>query len=353
MKDWFRVLLTGGSGFIGSALVRRLVKQGIEVLNLDALTYAATPESLVDIEDAANYCFVHGDIRDPDTVGRVYRDFEPDAVVHLAAESHVDRSIDSAGVFIEANVLGTFRMLEGARAHRDTLKGDAKDHFRFVHISTDEVFGSLGDTGLFHEETAYDPSSPYSASKASSDHLVRAWGRTYGLNTCISNCSNNYGPRQFPEKLIPLVILKARAGERLPVYGDGGNVRDWLYVEDHASALHRVLEDGQPGRTYCIGGSAERTNLQVVHAICDILDTLEPGKTARRELIEFVTDRPGHDRRYAIDSTRIQKELGWKPSVGFEEGLKRTVRWYIDNERWWRPILDGRYQGERLGRGAA
>jgi len=344
-----RILVTGGSGFIGSALVRRLVSEGHEVVNLDALTYAAAPASLADLDGHAGYAFLHGDIRDAETVARAYQTARPEAVMHLAAETHVDRSINGAGAFVTTNVNGTFEMLQGARAWRDQLPGEDAEAFRFLHVSTDEVFGSLGADGLFSETTAYDPSSPYSAAKAASDHLARAWGRTYGLDVRVSNCSNNYGPRQFPEKLIPLMILNALEGKALPVYGDGSNVRDWLEVDDHARALIAVVERGRAGETYCIGGNAERTNLEVVGAICDILDALRPAAQPRRGLIEFVADRPGHDARYAIDASKAKAELGWEPSVGFEDGLEKTVRWYLDNEAWWRPIREGRYQGERLG----
>jgi dTDP-glucose 4,6-dehydratase len=344
-----RVLITGGSGFIGSALVRRLVlEEGWDVVNLDALTYAAAPASLADLEERDNYAFIRADIRDRAAVDAALKSHEPDAVMHLAAESHVDRSITSAGAFVDTNVMGTFTVLEAARAYRDARGGES-DTFRVLHISTDEVFGSLGAEGRFSETTAYDPSSPYSASKAASDHLVRAWGRTYGLDVRVSNCSNNYGPRQFPEKLIPLMILKALNHEALPVYGDGSNVRDWLFVDDHARALQMIVEAGEPGRTYCIGGDAERTNLQVVQAICDRLDEIRPGAAPRRDLIRFVADRPGHDQRYAIDASRIQSELNWRPSVDFEAGLHATIDWYLAREDWWRPILEKRYQGERLG----
>jgi dTDP-glucose 4,6-dehydratase len=344
-----RVLVTGGSGFIGSALVRRLVLEtGWRVLNLDALTYAASPASLADLEDHPNYDFLHADIRNAEAVHQAFDRFEPDAVMHLAAESHVDRSITGAKDFVDTNVLGTFTLLEAARAYRDK-RGQTADGFSFLHVSTDEVFGSLGAEGKFSEETAYDPSSPYSASKAASDHLARAWGRTYGLDVRVSNCSNNYGPRQFPEKLIPLMILKALSGEDLPVYGDGSNVRDWLFVDDHARALELVVSRGEAGQTYCIGGDAERTNLDVVTAICERLDAIRPGDASRAEQIRFVTDRPGHDQRYAIDASTIKQSLGWAPSVSFEDGLAQTIDWYLAREDWWRPILDKTYQGERLG----
>jgi len=344
-----RVLVTGGAGFIGSALCLRLVDQGWTVTNLDALTYAAAPASLAALDGHDRYTLVKADIRDAEAVKAAFETARPDAVMHLAAESHVDRSITGAGIFVDTNVMGTFTLLEAARAWRDSLPADKAGAFRFLHVSTDEVFGSLGAEGLFSETTAYDPSSPYSASKAASDHLARAWGRTYGLNILVSNCSNNYGPRQFPEKLIPLMILNALAGKDLPVYGDGSNVRDWLFVDDHARALIDIVERGRAGETYCIGGNAERTNLDVVQAICDIVDDRRPGGVARRELIRFVTDRPGHDARYAIDSTKLQDELGWSPSLDFETGLAQTVDWYLDHEAWWRPIQDGVYRQERLG----
>lgn len=344
-----RVLVTGGAGFIGSALCLRLVDQGWTVTNLDALTYAAAPASLAALDGHDRYTLVKADIRDAEAVKAAFETARPDAVMHLAAESHVDRSITGAGIFVDTNVMGTFTLLEAARAWRDSLPADQAGAFRFLHVSTDEVFGSLGAEGLFSETTAYDPSSPYSASKAASDHLARAWGRTYGLNILVSNCSNNYGPRQFPEKLIPLMILNALAGKDLPVYGDGSNVRDWLFVDDHARALIDIVERGRAGETYCIGGNAERTNLDVVQAICDIVDDRRPGGVARRELIRFVTDRPGHDARYAIDSTKLQDELGWSPSLDFETGLAQTVDWYLDHEAWWRPIQEGVYRQERLG----
>lgn len=344
-----RALVTGGSGFIGSALVLRLVEAGWAVLNYDALTYAAAPASLAEVEHAANYRFMKADVRDGAALAEAFAAHAPDVVLHLAAESHVDRSITGAGDFIDTNIAGTFQLLEAARAWRDRLDTERADSFRLVHVSTDEVFGSLGAEGRFDEATAYDPSSPYSASKAASDHLVRAWGRTYGLNVMISNCSNNYGPRQFPEKLIPLMILNALEGRPLPVYGDGSHVRDWLHVDDHARALTLIAERGEPGRTYCIGGRAERTNLQVVEAICAHVDAALGAGSDSRARIAHVTDRPGHDQRYAIDPSRIDSELGWRPSRSFEDGLARTVDWYLANGAWWRPIREGRYRGERLG----
>ena len=344
-----RALVTGGSGFIGSALVLRLVEAGWAVLNYDALTYAAAPASLAEVENAANYRFMKADVRDGAALAEAFAAHAPDVVLHLAAESHVDRSITGAGDFIDTNIAGTFQLLEAARAWRDRLGAERADGFRLVHVSTDEVFGSLGAEGCFDEATAYDPSSPYSASKAASDHLVRAWGRTYGLNVMISNCSNNYGPRQFPEKLIPLMILNALEGRPLPVYGDGSHVRDWLHVDDHARALTLIAERGEPGRTYCIGGRAERTNLQVVEAICAHVDAALGAGSDSRARIAHVTDRPGHDQRYAIDPSRIEAELGWRPSLSFEDGLARTVDWYLANGAWWRPIREGRYRGERLG----
>jgi dTDP-glucose 4,6-dehydratase len=347
-----RIIVTGGAGFIGSALCRRLVSQsGLEVLNIDKLTYAANLASLVSIENQPNYNLLQADVCDQDAVSAAIHTFEPDAIMHLAAESHVDRSITGSAEFIRTNINGTHAMLEAARGYWDQLSGARKDAFRFLHISTDEVFGSLGAEGLFHETTPYDPRSPYSASKASSDHLVRAWHHTYGLPTLISNCSNNYGPYHFPEKLIPLIILNALEGLPLPVYGNGSNIRDWLYVDDHAAALQLVVERGVPGESYNIGGRNERTNLEVVHTICDTLDThgaLASGK-ARRELITYVTDRPGHDQRYAIDCSKVEAELGWRAQETFETGLARTVQWYLDNEDWWKPIRAAKYAGERLG----
>jgi len=348
-----KVLVTGGAGFIGSAVSRHLVSDcGDTVVNVDLLTYAGNLASLKPIDNSPNHVFASLDIADGPAVLDLMRAHAVDAVMHLAAESHVDRSIDGPAAFVETNVTGTFRLLEAARLYWSGLTGERRERFRFLHVSTDEVFGDLPfDSGVFDEQTAYDPSSPYSASKAASDHFVRAWWHTYGLPTIVSNCSNNYGPYHFPEKLIPLTILNALEGKPLPVYGTGANVRDWLFVEDHARALRAVAEKGRPGETYLIGGRAERTNLDVVHAICDLLDArgkLPDGK-ARRELVNFVADRPGHDRRYAIDPSKIERELGWKPRETFESGLARTVAWFLENEDWWRPLRE-RYAGERLGR---
>jgi len=348
------VLVTGGAGFIGSAVVRRLVRGGRRVINLDKLTYAGNLASLSMIDNATNYRFVEGDIADTDLVLALLREENVAGVMHLAAESHVDRSIDGPGAFVETNVVGTFRLLNAVLEYWRGLEGEMREAFRFHHISTDEVFGDLPfDSGIFTEETPYAPSSPYSASKAASDHFVRAWHETYGLPVVLSNCSNNYGPFHFPEKLIPLVILNALEGKELPVYGKGENVRDWLYVDDHAAALERVLTQGRVGESYNVGGNEERTNLQVVEAICDALDARRPlgDGRARRELIRFVTDRPGHDRRYAIDATKIRDELGWQPEESFDSGLARTIDWYLDNAWWWEPIRSGRYAGERLGAG--
>ncbi|WP_163849186.1 dTDP-glucose 4,6-dehydratase [Pseudooceanicola aestuarii] len=342
-----KILITGGAGFIGSAVVRQAVEAGHEVVNLDALTYAANLESLSSVAESPLYAFEQADIRDRPAFDRIFAAHRPDAVMHLAAESHVDRSIDGPALFIETNVTGTFNLLEAARTHWQAT--GKPDGFRFHHISTDEVYGSLGPTGKFTENTPYDPRSPYSASKAASDHLVRAWGETYGLPVLVTNCSNNYGPFHFPEKLIPVVILRALAGEPIPVYGDGSNVRDWLFVEDHADALLTVLQRGEVGRTYNIGGENEAANIDLVRMICAELDTLRPEGAPHDRLITFVTDRPGHDQRYAIDPTRIRKELGWRPSVTVEEGIARTVRWYLDNEAWWRPLLDREGVGRRLG----
>ena len=344
-----KILVTGGAGFIGSAVVRLAIRQGHEVVNLDALTYAANLENVAPVSNAPGYAFEEADIRDGAALGRIFETHEPQAVMHLAAESHVDRSIDGPAAFIETNVTGTYTLLEAARGY---WAGQGKpDSFRFHHVSTDEVFGTLGAEGLFTEDTPYAPNSPYSASKAASDHLVRAWGETYGLPVVLSNCSNNYGPYHFPEKLIPVVILNALHAAPIPVYGEGLNVRDWLYVEDHADALLTVLEKGQLGRSYNIGGENEAKNIDLVRKICAILDEKKPGGAPHDRLITYVADRPGHDLRYAIDPTRIRAELGWRPSVTLDEGLARTVQWYLDNEAWWRPLLDRQGVGKRLGTG--
>jgi dTDP-glucose 4,6-dehydratase len=344
-----RVIVTGGAGFIGSALVRHLVlENGFDVLNVDALTYAGNLASLTAVDGKPNYRFLQADICDRAAMEEAFKEFGPDRVMHLAAESHVDRSITGAADFIQTNVIGTFTLLETARGYWSGLSGGQKDAFRFLHVSTDEVYGSLGDDGLFCEDTPYDPSSPYSASKASSDHLAKAWQRTYGMPVVVSNCSNNYGPYHFPEKLIPLTILNALAGERLPVYGKGENVRDWLYVEDHARALDLIAERGRVGETYNVGGRNERKNIDVVTRICEVLDRIAPANRSRTELIEFVTDRPGHDARYAIDASKLESELGWRAQENFDTGIEKTVQWYIDNEWWWQPLKD-RYAGQRLG----
>ncbi|WP_439111662.1 dTDP-glucose 4,6-dehydratase [Lentibacter sp.] len=343
-----KLLVTGGAGFIGSAVVRLAVSRGHEVVNVDALTYAACLENVASVADSPLYSFEQADIRNIAALEAIFARHKPDAVMHLAAESHVDRSIDGPQAFIETNVMGTYNMLQAARQY---WEAEGKpESFRFHHISTDEVFGSLGATGQFTEETPYDPRSPYSASKASSDHLVRAWAETYGLPVVLTNCSNNYGPYHFPEKLIPVVILNALHGRPIPIYGKGENVRDWLYVEDHADALLLVLEKGQLNRSYNIGGENERSNLELVQTICATLDRLKPATAPYAELIEFVTDRPGHDLRYAIDPTRIRTELGWRPSVTVEEGLEKTVRWYLENEAWWQPLLAREGVGKRLGK---
>ncbi len=342
-----KLLVTGGAGFIGSAVVRLAVARGHEVINLDALTYAANPQNVAAVAAGNLYTFEHADIRDPAALTRVFADHNPDAVMHLAAESHVDRSIDGPGDFIATNVTGTYHLLEAARAHWMAQGKPAA--FRFHHISTDEVFGSLGPTGQFTETTPYAPNSPYAASKAASDHLVRAWHETYGLPVVVTNCSNNYGPYHFPEKLIPVVILNALRGLPIPVYGQGLNVRDWLYVEDHADALLTVLERGTVGRSYNIGGENELANIDVVKMICTLMDALRPAGAPHARLIRFVTDRPGHDARYAIDPTRMRTELGWRPSVTLEQGLRRTVEWYLANEGWWQPLLARDGVGQRLG----
>jgi len=345
-----KLLVTGGAGFIGSAVVRLAVARGHQVVNLDALTYAANLANVAPVADSPLYAFQQADIRDRAALDACFAAHQPDIVMHLAAESHVDRSIDGPADFIDTNITGTFNVLEAARKYWQVA--GRPDGFRFHHVSTDEVFGSLpaDPAAQFTEATAYDPRSPYSASKAASDHLVRAWHETYGLPVVLSNCSNNYGPYHFPEKLIPVVILNALAGRALPIYGDGSNIRDWLYVEDHADALLLVATKGALGRCYNIGGENERTNLQLVKTICAILDLLRPRDTGTyADLITFVTDRPGHDARYAIDPTRIRTELGWRPSVTVEEGLERTVRWYLENEAWWRPLLGRQGVGQRLG----
>ncbi|WEK49908.1 MAG: dTDP-glucose 4,6-dehydratase [Candidatus Kaistia colombiensis] len=345
-----RVLVTGGAGFIGSALCRHLVVDlGVGVVNVDKLTYAANLASLAPIADNPLYEFVRADICDAEAMSDVFQRYQPNGVIHLAAESHVDRSIGSPGEFLATNIMGTATLLEAARAYQDRLGAERHDTFRFLHVSTDEVFGSLGSHGLFHEATPYDPSSPYSASKAASDHLVRAWQRTYGLPALISNCSNNYGPYHFPEKLIPLVILNAIEGAPIRVYGDGHNVRDWLHVEDHARALFLVLTRGKPGESYNIGGRNERTNLDVVRSICTILDRRRSRSAPHDSLIEFVADRPGHDHRYAIDPTKAEAELGWRAVESFDTGIEKTVDWYLDRRDWWEPIRSGVYRGQRLG----
>jgi dTDP-glucose 4,6-dehydratase len=349
------VVVTGGAGFIGSAVVRRLAASGRRVVNVDALTYAGNLDSVAPVAGLPTYAFEHVDVADAAAVDRVFVEHRPAAVLHLAAESHVDRSIDGAAAFVRTNVVGTQVMLDAAVRHWRALPDDARDRFRFLHVSTDEVFGSLGDTGRFTEESPYRPSSPYAASKAAADHLVRAWRHTHGLPVLVTNCSNNYGPYQYPEKLIPLVIQRALAGQEIPVYGTGQHVRDWLYVEDHVDALLRVLEAGRPGETYAVGGGAERRNVEVVRAVCDALDALvhDPAIGPRARLVRFVADRPGHDYRYAIDATKIERELGWTPSHAFEEGIRDTVRWYLDNEAWVRRVTSGAYAFERLGLGAA
>lgn len=348
------ILVTGGAGFIGSALVRTLVNsRGIPVVNVDKLTYAGNVESLADAALSPQHTFAQIDVVDSEGIRALFANHSPAAVVHLAAESHVDRSIDGPAEFVRTNVVGTLVMLQEAQRYWSALGPAERDSFRFLHVSTDEVFGSLGPTGYFDETTPYQPSSPYSASKAGSDHLVRAWHHTYGLPTLTSNCSNNYGPYQFPEKLVPLTILNALAGRRLPVYGRGENIRDWLFVEDHVSALLRILESGTPGETYCVGGWNERRNIDVVRTICAILDELAPdgGIGPREPLIQFVADRPGHDARYAIDASKIQRELGWQPARTFESGIRETIEWYMSNREWWEHVQSGKYRGERLGLG--
>ncbi|EEZ83733.1 dTDP-glucose 4,6-dehydratase [Vibrio sp. Vb1166] len=350
-----KILVTGGAGFIGSAVIRHIINNTEDsVVNVDKLTYAGNLESLSDVMDSERYVFEKVDICDRESLETVFSKHKPDAVMHLAAESHVDRSIDGPAAFIETNIVGTYALLEAARNYWNTLDQESKEQFRFHHISTDEVYGDLeGTDDLFTETTPYSPSSPYSASKASSDHLVRAWLRTYGLPTIITNCSNNYGPYHFPEKLIPLMILNALEGKSLPVYGDGMQIRDWLYVEDHARALYKVVREGLVGETYNIGGHNEKANIEVVKTICTLLEELVPNKPngvkEYADLITYVSDRPGHDVRYAIDATKIERELGWKPEETFDSGIRKTVEWYLENKIWWSRVLDGSYAGERLG----
>jgi dTDP-glucose 4,6-dehydratase len=345
-----KIVVTGGAGFIGSAVCRHLVGDvGAHVVNVDKLTYAANLRSLDAVASDPRYAFVRADICDRDAMDAMFARHAPDAVMHLAAESHVDRSINGSDAFIRTNVLGTHVLLEAARAYWMRLPAERASAFRFLHVSTDEVYGTLGPEGTFSETTAYDPSSPYSASKAAADHLASAWHRTFGFPVVISNCSNNYGPYHFPEKLIPLIILNALEEKPLPVYGDGSNVRDWLYVEDHARALHLILSRGRLGEKYNVGGRNERTNLAVVESICDLLDQLMPAGAPRRRLVTFVPDRPGHDHRYAIDAGKLERELGWRAEHDFDSGLARTVRWYLDNRAWWEPLRRGVYSGERLG----
>ncbi len=353
-----KLLVTGGAGFIGSAVVRYILENtNDEVVNVDKLTYAGNLESLSEIENNSRYSFEQVDICDATEMKRIFQQHKPDAVMHLAAESHVDRSIDGPAAFIETNIIGTYTLLEVVRAYWSRLPANKKSSFRFHHISTDEVYGDLeGTNDLFTETTSYEPSSPYSASKASSDHLVRAWLRTYGLPAIVTNCSNNYGPYHFPEKLIPLIILNAIDGKPLPVYGDGMQIRDWLYVEDHARALYKVVTEGEIGETYNIGGHNEKANIEVVQNICSLLEELVPNKpegvNQYQDLITYVTDRPGHDVRYAIDASKIERELGWTPKESFETGLRKTVEWYLHNKMWWNRVLDGSYSMERLGQGS-
>lgn len=344
-----RVVVTGGAGFIGSAVVRHLVLvKGYDVLNIDKLTYAGTETSVRAVENSRGYHFLKADICDRSAISEALANFKPNRIMHLAAESHVDRSITGAKDFVDTNVIGTFNMLECARQYWLMQDASEKEAFRFLHVSTDEVYGSLGDEGLFTEETPYDPSSPYSASKAASDHLAKAWARTYGLPVVVSNCSNNYGPYHFPEKLIPLIILNAMEGKSLPVYGNGANIRDWLYVEDHARALDIIAERGRIGETYNVGGRNERRNIDVVTKVCELLDGLRPRSESHTQLITYVTDRPGHDARYAIDASKLETELGWRAEESFDTGIEKTVQWYLENEWWWAPLRQG-YSGSRLG----
>jgi dTDP-glucose 4,6-dehydratase len=351
MPTW---LVTGGAGFIGGNFVLRAVAQGVKVINLDALTYAGNVDTLASVQGNPLHVFAHGDIGDRDLVARLLAEHQPEAVVNFAAESHVDRSIDGPGAFIQTNVVGTLGLLEATRDYWKGLEGELREQFRFLHVSTDEVYGSLGDTGKFTETTPYAPNSPYSASKAASDHLVRAFHHTYGLPVLTTNCSNNYGPYHFPEKLIPLIIARALAGEPLPVYGDGKNIRDWLFVGDHCSAIRRVLEKGRVGETYNVGGNAEKQNIEVVHTVCALLDARAPREDGqpRSSQITFVADRPGHDRRYAIDASKLRDELGWEPEYTFEQGIGETVDWYLSNQDWVKRVLDGSYRLERIGTAA-
>jgi dTDP-glucose 4,6-dehydratase len=344
-----KILITGGAGFIGSAVVRRAVADGHEVVNLDALTYSANLENVSGVADSPGYAFAHVDVADAPAVAAVFARHRPDAVMHLAAESHNDRAIEGPLDFVRANVMGTAVLLEAARAHWLGLEGEARARFRFHHVSTDEVFGALGEEGAFCEDTPYDPNSPYSASKAAADHLVRAWGRTFGLPVVLTNCANNYGPYQFPEKLIPTVILRALEGKSIPIYGDGRQVRDWLHVDDHAEALLLVLEKGRLGETYLVGGDSTQRNIEVVRALCASLDRLAPANIPHAERIEFVTDRPGHDFRYSIDASKLRRELGWAPTRALADGLDDTVRWYVENRDWWRGIRERGFHSERLG----
>lgn len=354
IKNKRNYLVTGGAGFIGSNFVLAMIDNGHTVINVDVLSYAGNLESLKSIAANERYHFAQADIADKQKIAELLSHHQPDAVINFAAETHVDRSIDGPAAFIQTNVVGTLNLLECARDYWRVLDDDKKNSFRFLHVSTDEVYGSLGETGAFTEQTAFAPNSPYSASKAASDHLVRAFHHTYGLPTVTTNCSNNYGPRQFPEKLIPLIIQKALLCAALPIYGDGKNIRDWLYVSDHCTAIARVLETGRVGETYNVGGDAERENIAVVHAICSVLDIKRPRSDGKSyvEQMSFVTDRPGHDRRYAIDASKIKSELGWQPTVNFEQGIEQTVQWYLDNQDWAQHILDGSYRLERIGHGA-
>ena len=349
-----KILITGGAGFIGSAVIREAIKRGHSITNVDCLTYAANLTSLATVSEHKNYTFVQQDIRDADAMSHLFKTHQPDSILHLAAESHVDRSIDEPCAFIETNILGTYILLDASRAYFDGLTDSRRSRFRFHHVSTDEVYGDLDiDAPAFSEQTPYDPSSPYSASKAASDHLVRAWGRTYGLPIIVTNCSNNYGPYQFPEKLVPVVILKALHQQSIPVYGSGQNIRDWLYVEDHANALLTVLQSGKIGETYNIGGNNERTNLDIVKTICRLMDRHVDAPNEHENLIKFVEDRPGHDRRYAINTEKIMRELNVSPSIDFDEGFARTVSWYLNNEAWWRPLVNAEKFGHRLGLNAS